>query len=90
MGSNAATAQTPDNVAQTATQSDALPDGGTVLIGIFGAKSSPQALVRTASGRVKRTKNGSRIASSHVVAIDAEGLILERNGQTRRLAMPGG
>ncbi len=90
MGSNSTGEDTPKHVAQTATQSDALPTGGTVLIGIFGTASSPEALVRTSGGRVRRVKNGSRVASGQVVAIDDKGLLLQRGGETQRLQIPGG
>ncbi|MBT8152366.1 pilus assembly protein PilP [Epibacterium ulvae] len=89
MGSNNTIEDTPKHVAQSATQSDALPTGGTVLVGIFGATTAPEALVRTSSGRVRRVKNGSRVASGQVVAIDEKGLLLQRGGQTQRLQIPG-
>lgn len=90
MGSNTQIEKTPQNVAQTATQPDALPTGGTVLLGIFGSTSAPEALVRTGGGRVKRVKSGSRVASSVVVVIDENGLLLQRGGKTQRLEIPGG
>lgn len=82
--------QTPQNVAETATRRNALPAGGTVLIGIYGDQNAPEALVRTGSGRIRRIQIGSKVAAARVVAIDANGLVLERGGKTQRLAIPGG
>lgn len=82
--------KTPNNVAQTATQENALPHGGTVVLGVFGSASAPEALVRTSGGQIRRIKTGSRLAASQVVAIDERGLVLQRGSRTQRLEIPGG
>lgn len=86
---DAKTAKTSPRVARSATQSDALPSGGLVLLGIFGPSSAPEALVRFPSGRLRRVKRGSRLSAGEIEAIDASSLILSKNGQTKRLQIPG-
>ncbi len=87
MGSSA---KTPKNVAHHATKTDVLPHSGPVVIGIFGATNTPEALIRLPSGRVRRVKTGTRLAMGEIVAIDSKGLLVQRNGQSRRLEIPGG
>ncbi|MQY41139.1 hypothetical protein GG681_00645 [Epibacterium sp. SM1969] len=86
---DAKTAKTSTRVARTATQADALPTQGMVLIGIFGSESAPEALLRFPSGRLRRVKPGSRLSAGVIEAIDSSSLILSKNGQNKRLKIPG-
>jgi len=80
---------TPDIVAQYATQRHALDPRSTNLLGIFGPKDNLRALVRQSGGAVNEVKPGQRFAGGMVVAIDAEGVMLLKAGQTKRISIPG-
>lgn len=76
-------------VNKAATQPGTLKQNSTSVLGVFGAQDDMRALVRTSSGRVKQIKTGARINSAKVVAIDKDGLILQKNGRTERLNIAG-
>ncbi|PCJ05617.1 MAG: hypothetical protein COB16_15445 [Rhodobacteraceae bacterium] len=76
-------------VAQLATQSKALNQHSLTLMGVFGPAEDLSALMRLPSGRVRRVNRGTRLPSGRIVGIDEKGVLLEKNGRTRRLAMPG-
>ena len=76
-------------VADLATQSDALNQNSLALMGLFGPAQDLSALMRLPSGRVRRVTRGTRLSSGRVVGIDSHGVLLEKNGTTHRLAMPG-
>ena len=76
-------------VAQLATRSKALNPSSLTLMGLFGPAENLSALMRLPSGRVRRVSRGTRLPSGRIVGIDANGVLLEKNGTTRRLAMPG-
>ncbi|KAE9629714.1 hypothetical protein [Parasedimentitalea maritima] len=76
-------------VANLATQSETLDQTSLTLMGLFGPAQDLSALMRLPSGRVRRVKRGTRLSSGRVVGIDTHGVLLEKNGTTRRLAMPG-
>ncbi len=82
--------RTPAKVAKMATQNDVLERGSTDLLGVFGTKAGMSALVRDSGGRVRKVKTGDRLSIGHVRAIDESGVMIERNGQMRRLAFPAG
>jgi ribosomal protein L2 len=84
------TGETPANVASHATQSDALDRSALNLLGVFGPSENLKALVRLPNGRVQQIDTGKRLAWGQVVAIDAAGLMVLKNGKTRRIEMPGG
>ncbi|EDZ45528.1 conserved hypothetical protein [Rhodobacterales bacterium Y4I] len=88
---NAETAgRTPAKVAGLATQGNAVNRNRLNLLGIYGPENSLTALVRLPNGRTKTVTRGTRLSSlGQVVAIDAEGLVLNSNGETKRLPMPG-
>ena len=87
---NAKTAgETPAKVAGLATQGNAVSGKGLSLLGLYGPENSLTALVRLPSGRTRKVTPGTRLSAGQVVAIDAKGLVLNRNGETRRLVMPG-
>ncbi|KIC10148.1 hypothetical protein RA19_12955 [Leisingera sp. ANG-M1] len=80
---------TSAKVAGLATQDNAVNRSNLSLLGLFGPEDSLTALVRLPSGRTRKVTRGSRLSSGRVVAIDAQGLVLNSNGETRRLAIPG-
>jgi len=78
------------NTAQTtaesiATQKDALPDRRVTLIGLFGPQDALQGMVRLSSGRIKTVQPGARLPIGRIVAIDLDGLLVERGGTVGRL-----
>lgn len=75
-------------VAQSATAPEALPLSETALIGVVIAPDRLSALLRLPNGRIAQAEPGARIAGETVTAIDEAGIVLARNGQTRRLKMP--
>lgn len=80
--------KTPAAVARMATTR--AETGDFTLLGVFGPEAGMRALVRLSGGRVKQVEPGDRLPQGRVVAIDAEGLMVERHGQTRRIAIAGG
>lgn len=89
MTSRTSSPDTPELVADTATQSGALQKSSLGLLGLFGAEGDLRAMIRLPNGQVKTVQTGSRIARSRVLGIDAKGVLLESSGQTRRIEMPG-
>ncbi len=81
---------TPANVAGIATQKDAFPTHQLALIGLFGPASAPRALLRGRNGRILKVEPGDRVGGSRVMGIDADGVILQRQGQAVRLMLPSG
>ncbi len=84
------TGTTPETVARAATIPGALEHGETVVIGLFGRESGLEALIRLPGGRIKRVKPGSRLPAGRIAGIDRKGIVVEKGGTTRRLAVPGG
>ena len=83
------TTSTPVKVAEAATTQNALPASGSILLGVFGPEANLQALVRFSSGRTKRMSVGGRISGNRIVAIDRNGVILEKGNETQHLAIVG-
>lgn len=81
---------TPENVAQLATRPHVLKRSKTTLLGLFGPADGLRALVRLPGGKVQQVAPGQRIAGGRIVAIDADGIMLLKNGETGRISMPGG
>ncbi|GLO71013.1 hypothetical protein MACH17_25300 [Phaeobacter inhibens] len=81
--------KTPANVAGHATQKDALRRNTLSLLGLYGASNNLNAMVRMPNGRTQVVQRGSRLSGGEVIAIDAEGLILQKNGKASRIEMPG-
>ncbi len=75
---NAATVQMPPAAA-----SDLM------LLGVFGPETDLRALVRLPGGRLRKVSRGARLAQGRILAIDTQGLILERKGQARRIPVAG-
>lgn len=63
---------------------------GFTLLGVFGPETDMRALVRLSGGRVKQIETGARLPLGRVVAIDADGLMVERRGRTERVPVAGG
>lgn len=80
---------TPAKVAGLATQSNAVNRRHLSLLGLYGPEDNLTALVRLPSGRTRKVTRGTRISGGQVVAIDAEGLVLNHKGDTKRIPMPG-
>ncbi|MEM7319246.1 MAG: hypothetical protein AAF408_09525 [Pseudomonadota bacterium] len=74
-------------VNSAATQRGALNRSGVVLLGVFGPQNSMRALIRMPGGQVREVKPGARLNGGKVAAIDAEGLILQKNGTANRLSL---
>jgi hypothetical protein len=81
---------TPDIVAQYATRPHVLKRSRTSLLGLFGPADKMRALVRLPGGKVQQVEPGQRLAGGRIVAIDADGIMLLKNGETGRLSIPGG
>ncbi|SFU05169.1 hypothetical protein [Sedimentitalea nanhaiensis] len=81
---------TPSNVAKLATQNRVLNSRSTDLIGLFGPQSNLTALVRESNGRIRKVETGDKLSIGRIVGIDEDGVVVERNGSTRRLALPSG
>ena len=77
-------------VAQAAGEIGVLPLRELALIGLMVSANSQSALIRTAVGQIVKVGPGTQIGNEVVAAIDAEGLILSRGGQSRRLTLPAG
>ncbi|MBK0326834.1 hypothetical protein I5535_05945 [Rhodobacteraceae bacterium F11138] len=90
MSNDTQAGQTPANVARIATQDRVLERGHTGLIGLFGPPGKLSALVRDASGKIRRLKIGDRLNRGRVMAIDKDGVMIERNGRSLRMTLPSG
>ncbi|GGH20471.1 hypothetical protein SAMN05444007_101401 [Cribrihabitans marinus] len=74
-------------VEKAATQQADLGGGGTDILGVFGPQNDLQALVRTPWGRIRTVERGARLQGGRIAAIDAEGVIIQKNGQAYRLKL---
>jgi Tfp pilus assembly protein PilP len=81
--------KTPAKVANLATHSKGLDLNDLTLLGVFGPKDALTALIRMPGGRIKRIKAGDRLGTGVVLAIDMDGVMLSKFGQTQRLFLPG-
>jgi hypothetical protein len=80
----------PTEAERLATQENALNLGRIALIGTMGTESDPQALVRLPGGRITRVAVGDELDGKRVDAIEAERLLMSRNGRQSVLEMPSG
>jgi len=80
----------PASVGDLATTQGALDPGEMALIGLTGGAQGYRALLRLPGGQIKQVAPGARVAWGRVVAIDEDGLLFLRNGETRRITLPGG
>lgn len=81
---------TRSSVAKRATVKNAISLNRLSLIGVFGAQSQRQALVRTARGKILKVKVGDRLDGGQVSAIGEHELYYVKGGRNIRLAMPKG
>jgi hypothetical protein len=89
MTENTLAGATPENVAAHSTIPDVLDRSAINLLGIYGPKNSLRALVRLPSGRIQKVEAGKRFGLGRIVGIDADGLMVLKNGQTRRVEISG-
>lgn len=90
MSSSQSPAPADASIAQhKATQRNAISRNDLSLLGLFGDAQDLKAMVRLPNGRIKTVKTGSRVNRSTVLGIDANGIVLERSGQAKRITMPG-
>ena len=82
------TAPTRSSVAQAATVEDVLKLRKINLIGIFGSKTAPSALVRLTNGRVLKVSLGELLDGGRVTAIGRSSLTYNRSGKSITLNMP--
>jgi len=73
---------------EAATTKAALPLMNTTLIGLYQTPKGASALIRRPNGKIEKIIPGDRLEGAIVVAIDDKGLVLDRAGTSRRLAMP--
>lgn len=81
--------QTPATPGDLATTPDALEHSGLSLIGLFGPQNALSALIRSPGGRIRRVSAGESLGARRILGIDANGLMLEKNGRATRLSLPG-
>jgi hypothetical protein len=84
------TAPTRPSVAQAATVEDVLKLRKINLIGIFGSKTAPSALVRLTNGRVLKVSLGELLDGGRVTAIGRSSLTYNKSGKSITLNMPIG
>lgn len=82
--------KTPATVAGLATTPQVLDSGQMILIGLSGGAKGYHALVRLPGGRIKKVTAGDHLSWGRVVAIDENGLLYHRSGETARITLPGG
>ena len=76
------------SVAKQATYVNAINLSKINLIGVYGSKSSPYALIRQANGRYKKVKVGDSIDGGRVAAIGANEVRYQKSGRMISLKMP--
>ncbi|EPX87864.1 Glutamine phosphoribosylpyrophosphate amidotransferase [Rubellimicrobium thermophilum DSM 16684] len=79
----------PPEVAEAATQPDALDPDRLALIGLFHSPGASAALVRLASGQILRVETGQVVAGAVVSAIGPDSLRLQRGGRETILTIAG-
>lgn len=76
------------SVAKQATYVNAINLSKINLIGVYGSKSNPYALIRQANGRYKKVKVGDSIDGGKVAAIGASEVRYQKSGRMISLKMP--
>ena len=82
--------QTPRQVAERATKSVEIPRSGPMLLGVFGNRNAPEALVRLPNGRLDTVALGDRVSGRQVVAIADGRIALAQRGKAYWLEQLGG
>ncbi|MEH6522154.1 type II secretion system protein N [Sulfitobacter sp.] len=88
MASDTSGTPTPAKVEKLATQEARLTR--TALLGIFGTKAAPSALVLLPQGKTQIVGVGDNIGKGVVVAIGTDQIVLARNGTHHILRLPRG
>ncbi|QFS82677.1 hypothetical protein FIU97_07685 [Roseivivax sp. THAF40] len=82
--------ETPQNVAETATQHADIDLSDIALLGVMGTEEEPTALLRLPSGKVAKVAPGTQVGNKVVAAIDHARLALAaRDGRTTWIEIPG-
>lgn len=76
------------SVAKQATYVNAINLSKINLIGVYGSKSSPYALIRQANGRYKKVRVGDSIDGGKVAAIGGSELRYQKSGRMISLKLP--
>ncbi len=79
----------PEETQEAATIAEAIPLDETALIGLFNGPDGGTALVRLATGSIVRVSPGETLEGARVLAINEDGLRLQRGGRQVVLTMPG-
>ena len=79
----------PAETQEAATLAQAIPLDETALVGLFNSPDGGSALVRLRSGRIVRVATGETVDGGRVVAINEDGLRLQRGDRQVLLSMPG-
>jgi len=82
------TATTPATMA-AATQKNALPRRGIVLLGTFVKPDGPYALIRAGNGRIARVSPGDSVGGLRITAIEPGLVHTNRNNRPGRLRIAG-
>ncbi len=80
--------ETPEQVAEDATQPQALPLDETALIGLFHGPDGGSALLRLADGRILRVSAGAEVEGGQVTAISRDTVRLRQGDRELILRMP--
>ncbi len=83
------TTEIPQKTLAIATLEHALPRARLSLIGTLIKPGKSKALVRIRNARIRSVVIGDKIAGARVIAIEEGGLVLEQQGRTKRLKLPG-
>ncbi|MEP1766463.1 MAG: pilus assembly protein PilZ [Sulfitobacter sp.] len=79
---------TPEKVKQLATEEARLDQ--IALLGIFGARKAPRALIRTATGATRTVSLGDHIKGAKIIAIGQDQLVLSRPHGQEIMHLPRG
>lgn len=90
MAQKADTTPTPPEVETAATANAELPLLRPALIGTFVKAEGSMALIRTATGTVRKVVRGDRIGQARVTAIGMGSVTLSLMGEVHELTIPGG
>jgi hypothetical protein len=75
-------------VAKQATERNALNANRVALLGIFGTPTSRYAMVRLASGRVKKVQVGDTVEGGRIAGITAEAVKYQKGSRIVTLSLP--
>ncbi|MBE0452344.1 hypothetical protein [Roseovarius autotrophicus] len=78
----------PAAIHAAATQQNALPPGGLVLLGTMHGPDTARALLRLDNGKIRSVETGAQIGNATVAAIGEGVVILATRGRAHRLEMP--